>query len=101
MKASGLACEISDGTALGAVKFQGQLPWEVDADVSIEQKNMTAFKKIVGPAVKKYGFRFVSTCYMESVFVYLILTSGEMVFMCFYKATVVHMHVGVITGVRP
>ena len=55
-----VACEISSGTLIGAVKLLGILPWEIDADIVVYRPNMTDFKEQVVPDVSKKGYRFVS-----------------------------------------
>ena len=56
-----VACEISSGTLIGAVKLLGILPWEIDADIVVYRPNMTDFKEQVVPDVSKKGYRFVSS----------------------------------------
>ena len=56
-----VACEISSGTLIGAVKLLGILPWEIDADIVVYRPNVTDFKEQVVPDVSKKGYRFVSS----------------------------------------
>ena len=39
-------CEMQEGTLLGAVKFNGVLPWERDADVTFHTSNFTAIANL-------------------------------------------------------
>ncbi|XP_067947171.1 uncharacterized protein [Watersipora subatra] len=45
-KEAGCLCELQEGTLLGAVKFNGILPWERDADVTFHSSNFTAIGKL-------------------------------------------------------
>lgn len=56
-----MICQLSGGTVLGAIKFYGILPWEIDGDISIDSTNVTALKKVMVPQLKKQGYRFVSS----------------------------------------
>lgn len=44
--AHGLLCELQEGTLLGAVKLNGVMPWERDADVTFHTKNYTALGEL-------------------------------------------------------
>ena len=39
----GIFCRVNCGTALGAIKFKGVLPWELDADISYTPSNKVNF----------------------------------------------------------
>ncbi|KAK2183305.1 hypothetical protein NP493_317g02110 [Ridgeia piscesae] len=39
----GIFCRVDYGTALGAIKFKGVLPWELDADISYTPSNKVNF----------------------------------------------------------
>ena len=41
-----ITCELQEGTALGAVKFNKILPWERDADIAFLSANYSAFKNL-------------------------------------------------------
>ncbi|XP_062503539.1 uncharacterized protein LOC134180399 [Corticium candelabrum] len=41
-----IICELQEGTLLGAVKFQGVLPWERDADITFLSGNYSALKNL-------------------------------------------------------
>ena len=60
LQAAGLFCEIHAGTILGVLKFNNNLPWDVDADIHFETSNLSAFLKIAGPKVKAAGLTIVS-----------------------------------------
>lgn len=55
-----MLCELQEGTLLGALKFGGSLPWEVDADVTLHAKNFTSFATLIFPYFRKLGFKCVS-----------------------------------------
>lgn len=55
-----MMCELNDGTLLGALKFNGILPWEIDADISVEGDNFTKFADLVAAAVVTEDYTFVS-----------------------------------------
>ena len=39
----GMYCQLDSGTAMGALKFNGILPWELDADITYLPQNRTSF----------------------------------------------------------
>jgi hypothetical protein len=43
---AGIICELQEGTALGAVKFEKTLPWERDADITFLTANYSDFQKL-------------------------------------------------------
>ncbi|KAG7171360.1 Fukutin-related protein-like 3, partial [Homarus americanus] len=45
-EAHGLLCELQEGTLLGAVKLEGVMPWERDADITFHTKNFTALGEL-------------------------------------------------------
>ncbi|KAL4229673.1 hypothetical protein ACF0H5_010061 [Mactra antiquata] len=51
---NGMFCELQEGTALGAVKFEKTLPWEMDADLTFLTANFSEFNKII-PKLVAYG----------------------------------------------
>jgi len=55
-----MICELNDGTLLGSLKFEGTLPWEVDADLSVDSNNFTAVRDILAPYLKSKNLSFVS-----------------------------------------
>lgn len=55
----GLFCEMQEGTILGALKFNGLLPWELDADLTLHAKNYTAFGEKVIPYFAENGYTWV------------------------------------------
>ena len=55
-----LLCQINGGTTLGALKFGGILPWELDADLIVHIDNATAYKDSVLTAAKNQGYKVVS-----------------------------------------
>ena len=48
-------CELNAGTTIGAVKFNGVLPWERDADILFLASNFSAVGKLE-PVFKKAGY---------------------------------------------
>ena len=52
-----MLCELHAGTILGALKFNYDLPWEVDADIHIEPSNYSTYVQIALPKLKKQGYR--------------------------------------------
>ena len=50
-----IMCELNAGTTIGAVKFNGVLPWERDADVLYLSSNFSAVGKLE-PVFKKAGY---------------------------------------------
>lgn len=56
---AGLLCELNEGSQLGAVKFQGVLPWELDADIHFPNDNFTAMFGLI-PRFKAAGYRVTS-----------------------------------------
>ena len=59
-QAADMLCQISDGTVLGAVKFNSALPWEIDADMEIDSTNHSTYLKMMVPKLKNYGYKVVS-----------------------------------------
>ncbi|KAF6025300.1 hypothetical protein EB796_016385 [Bugula neritina] len=53
-----MICELNDGTLLGSLKFEGTLPWEVDADLSVDSNNFTAVRDILAPYLKSKNLSF-------------------------------------------
>lgn len=53
-----IACELQEGSVLGAVKFGGILPWERDADVSVLSKDFYSFQNL-SFAFQKAGYEVV------------------------------------------
>ena len=45
---------------MGALKFNNNLPWDIDADISVETSNLTAFRHIVAPILRRQRFAVVS-----------------------------------------
>ena len=73
-----LLCQINGGTTLGALKFGGILPWELDADLIVHIDNATAYKDSVLTAAKNQGYEVVSKNYQ--------LSSSDLI--CFYAVHV-------------
>ncbi|CAH1776798.1 unnamed protein product [Owenia fusiformis] len=50
-----ILCELQEGTALGAVKFNKVLPWELDADVTFHSSNFSKFEALAS-SFQKLGY---------------------------------------------
>jgi len=55
-----MLCEIQEGTLIGTLKFNGVLPWELDADLALHQNNYTAFAEKLKPYFTGMGYKWVS-----------------------------------------
>lgn len=55
-----MLCELQEGSLLGALKFNGLLPWELDADLALHSNNYTSFAEKVIPYFKSLGYTSVS-----------------------------------------
>ena len=54
-----IICELEEGTALGAVKFNKILPWERDADITFLTANYSAFQKLAA-TFSKVNYRLAN-----------------------------------------
>ena len=57
---------------LGAVKFSNNLPWEVDADIFIEQTNYSTFVKVATSNLTAQGLTVVSLYYILHNIYYIV-----------------------------
>ncbi|XP_028402712.1 uncharacterized protein LOC114525530 [Dendronephthya gigantea] len=53
---AGAICEFASGTMIGAVKFNGVLPWDMDGDIIFVSNNFTALKNLEGK-IKNAGYK--------------------------------------------
>jgi len=65
-----MICELKEGTLLGSLKFEGTLPWEVDADLAVDSKNFTAVRDILVPYLKSEHLSFVSYKNYDQIFMF-------------------------------
>ncbi|CAH1776799.1 unnamed protein product [Owenia fusiformis] len=53
-----ILCELQEGTALGAVKFNKVLPWELDADITFHSSNFSKFESLAS-SFRQLGYKLV------------------------------------------
>ena len=70
-------CELSDGSLLGAVKFQTTLPWELDADLRIWPNDFPVLENKSFEVFKNNGYTIVSLWF----FTWLVRSRGTGLFM--------------------
>ena len=62
----GIYCQVDSGTAMGALKFNGILPWELDADILYIPVNRTSFwyhKDEFAKLGYKFSLKYPSQCH--------------------------------------
>ena len=80
---AGMLCKVSDGTALGMLKFASILPWEIDADIEIEGGNYTAYLDTIFPKLSKRGYKVVSsTLHNKYIRIYLSVSYIHAISQC-------------------
>ena len=82
-QSAGMLCKVSDGTALGMLKFASILPWEIDADIEIEGGNYTVYLDTIFPKLSKRGYKVVSsTLHNKYIRIYLSVSNIHAISQC-------------------
>lgn len=60
LQQAGLVCALANSTLLGAIKYNGLLPWQTNGEIALLVDDFEAFETKLKPAFAEKGYQLVS-----------------------------------------